>query len=173
MACITTSSINKIRMKTYTDRNMKYTSTESESYLVGYDKYNIPIFTGDMVINIYDILGVFFKKILKGNSISNFEYKKCIKVTDDEFIKFINYFNPFNFFEKNRILYKPNVGDVVVLLSHRKKGKIVKSEDIVYVDVEYEHFTDKHIPIYEFKFEENIKTIRKNKLNNIISITES
>jgi len=155
-------------MKTYTDRKMISTSIEPDSYLVGYDKYGKPLFTGDMAIKICDFFGVSFKKIEKGNHISNYEIKKYIKVTEDEFIEFSNYFNPFNFLERNRISYKPEVGDVVELLSHRYKGKITNAEDIIYVDVQYKNFTDKHIPIYEFKFEENIKRVRRNKLNKIL-----
>ena len=157
-------------MKTYTDRKMKYTSIEPDSYLVGYDKYNKPIFTDDIIFNICYFFGIKFEKIIKGYHKSDSELKQSIRVTDEEFINFANYFNPFNYLEKNRIIYKPIIGDAVELLSHRYKGTIINAEDIIYVDVQYKNFIDKHLPIYELRFEENIKRTRRNKLN---KITES
>lgn len=157
-------------MKTYTDRKMKSTSIEPDSYLVGYDKYGKPIFTGDMTLDICNVFGLTFEKIIKGCHISDSVLKKRIKVTDEEFIRFANYFNPFNKLENNLIVYKPEIGDIVELLSHRYKGKIVNSEDVIYIDVEYKNFIDRHVPIYKFRFEENTKRIRRNKLN---KITES
>ena len=65
------------------------------------------------------------------------------------------------------IKYKPIVGDKVILRSHSYSGVVVNAENVIFVDVDLGTWINKNIPIYDLKFEENIKNIRKEKLENI------
>ena len=82
---------------------------------------------------------------------------------------FVNYFNPFNYLKNDgdRIKYKPIIGDKVILKSHRYSGVVVNAENVIFVDVDMGNWIDKNVPIYEYTFEENIKNIRKEKIDNI------